>query len=188
MTTPYERWYHGKEYHDCERLGITIQRVPTVEAVYARCAAIHLLTRDENGGNHNEYFDVFNQDGQRLNNTLILGQNNNIKLSARIDKPYNEPGTNFSVNTPDTINAWVGDVPGLGVIPSDRVNGFSTRWGGPIVGECDYGHISIWVLWIIQTDNIPPIPPVPSNDYERGLDDGVNMARDAILEALSELP
>lgn len=188
MLTPYEKWYHGKEYNDCERLGITIQRVPTVEAVYARCAVIHLLTREENGGNHNEYFDVF-KDGKRINGTVILGQNNNIKLRATIDKPYNEPGTNFSVGTQDTLNAWVGEVPGYGVIPSDRVNGFSTRWGGPIVGGQDYGHISIWVLWIIQTGNAPPIPPdPPSNDYERGLDDGVNLARDAILEALSDLP
>lgn len=191
--TPIEKWWHGEEYHDCERLGITIQRIPTTSVVYARCVAVHLLTRQENGSNHNAYFDVIDEAGKRINGAVIIGQNNNIRLRSVIDKPPNEPGTNFSVYTQDTINAWVGEVPTLGVIPSDKVNGFSTRWGGSIVGGQDYGHISIWVLWMIRTGapGLPPIkPPVegPSDCAELQRDyDELRLMLRAVRDLLNEL-
>lgn len=187
MITPIEKYWHGTEYNDCERLNIEIQRVSDASQ-FARCVVVHLLTKEENMGNHNLYMDVINERNERLNNSLLKGQNNNIALQTRIDKPPNEFGCNFAMFTQDTINAWVGEVPGItGQIPSDRVNGFSTRWGGPIVGNQDYGHISYYVIWQIRTD-IPPIPPPPTSQYEKGLEDGVDLARRAMIEALSELP
>lgn len=186
MTSPIEKYWHGTEYNDCERLGITIQRVDNA-AQFARCVVVHLLTKEENGGQHNLFMDVINEKSERLNGSLLRGQNNNIVLSARIDKPPNEFGTNFSIFTQDTINAWVSEVPGIsGNIASDRVNGFSTRWGGPIVGGQEYGHISFYVIWMVLTD-IPPIPPPPPDEYGRGFKAGVDYARGAMQKAVDGL-
>ncbi len=159
--TPIEKYWHGTEYNDTPpEMGVTIRRA-NVTGIYARCVVIHLLTREENMGNHNFYLDVIDQHDKRLDGSLLLGRNNNISLFSRIDKPPNEFGTNFSVYTQDTVNAWVGEATGFGAIPSDTVLNFSTRWGGPIVGGQDYGHISIYAIWqIISGTPIPPIPPV----------------------------
>lgn len=171
MTTPIETYWHGTEYHDCDRLGIVIQR--SNEAIHARCVVVHLLTKEENGGNHNLYMDVIDENNNRLNNSLLRGRNNNINLSTRIDKPPNEFGCNFAMYPQDTISCWVGEVPGLGKIPSDVVSGFSTRWGGPIVGNQDYGHISYYVIWQIATT--PGEPPV-----EPPIDDCTQLAKDYV--------
>lgn len=158
--TPIEKYWHGVEYNDTPaEMAVTIKRV-NVTGIYARCVVIHLLTKDENGGQHNLFMDVINQQNKRLDGSLLLGRNNNISLSARIDKPPNEFGTNFSVYTQDTVNAWTGEATGFGAIPSDTVFNFSTRWGGPIVGGQDYGHISIYAIWQIISGNPPPPPPV----------------------------
>lgn len=180
--TPIERYWHGTEYNDCERLGITIER--STDAVQARCVVVHLLTREQNMGNHNLYMDVIDQNNKRLNLSLLRGNNNGIQLSARIDKPPNEFGTNFSMFTQDTLSVWVSEVPGNGQARSDRVNGFSTRWGGPIVGGQDYGHISFYVIWQIGGTPIPPIPP---DEYERGFRAGVEYSKIKMLEAISKL-
>lgn len=161
MTTPIEKYWHGIEYNDCPpELGITIKRA-NVTGLYARCVVVHLLTREQNQGNHNLYMDVIDRDNHRLDNTLILGRNNSIALQARIDKPPNEFGTNFAMYNQDTDSCWVGEVPGLGAIPSDTVSNFSTRWGGPIVGGNDYGHVSYYVIFQVGGNVVPPIPPEP---------------------------
>lgn len=163
MTTPIEKYWHGTEYNDCPpELGITIKRA-NVTGLYARCVVIHLLTRAENQGNHNLYMDVIDRDNHRLNNTLLLGRNNNISLQARIDKPPTEFGTNFAMYNQDTDSCWVAEIPGIGFIPSDTVSNFSTRWGGPIVGGNDYGHVSYYVIFQVG-GNTPPIPPISPSD------------------------
>jgi hypothetical protein len=168
--TPIEKYWHGEEYHDCDRLGIIIKRADTVD-VHAHCVVVHLLTRQENMGNHNLYMDVIDSNNKRLDGSILKGRNNNINLSARIDKPPNEFGTNFAMYNQDTLSCWVDEVPGLGRIPSDVISGFSTRWGGPIVGNQDYGHISYYVIWQVGTGSIvePPEPPI---------DDCIQLAKD----------
>lgn len=163
MTSPIDKYWHGTEYNDTPpEMGIVIKRA-NVTGVYARCVVIHLLTKAENGGNHNLYLDVIDQGGKRINNSLLLGRNNNISLSAQIDKPLNEFGTNFAMYNQDTVSCWVGAVPGLGAIPSDAAMNFSTRWGGPIVGDQDYGHISFYVIFQV-TSGTPIPPPLPPAD------------------------
>lgn len=166
MTTPIERYWHGIPYFDCERLNISIVKPALLPGqLYAKAVVIHLLTREENQGNHNEYFDVIDLNSNQLRGSAILGRNNNIQLRTVIDKPPNEFGTNFSVFAQDTMDAWVDEVPTIGKVASDRVNGFSTRWSGPIVGGQDYGHISIYVIWQIITGDTP-IPPEPPDCNE----------------------
>lgn len=171
MTSPIDKYWHGTEYNDTPpEMGITIKRA-NVTGVYARCVVIHLLTRAENMGNHNLYMDVIDQDSKRINNSLLLGRNNNISLSARIDKPPNEFGTNFAMYNQDTDSCWVGEVPNLGAIPSDTAMNFSTRWGGPIVGGQDYGHISFYVIFQVTSGTpVPPIPPADCAELQKKYD------------------
>lgn len=164
MASPIEKYWHGTSYFDCERLNITIVHPTTSPGeTWAKAVVVHLLTREENQGNHNEYFDAIDQDNKQLRGSVILGKNNNINLRTVIDKPPDEFGSNFSVFAQDTMDAWLDEVPGVGKVKSDRVNSFSTRWGGPIVGGQDYGHISIYVIWQLVTGDIP-VPPDPLPD------------------------
>lgn len=183
MNTIDKHW-HGTEYNDCEHLGITIKRAETGN-LHAHCVAIHHLTRDENKGNHNLFLDVIDEFGKRIKLATLKGDNNGIRLIAKIDKPDNEFGTNFSLYSQDTVSCWVDEVPGIGKVVSDTVSGFHTRWGGDIVGGNDYGHNSYYVIFQLTTDAPDPIPPNPT--YEQGLKDGVKFAKHKLTEALDRL-
>lgn len=167
QQTPIQKYWKGVPYHDCQQLDITIHK-PTVQPgqVYFQAVVVHLLTKAENGGNHNEYFDAIDENDQQLRGSIIKGLNNGINLSATIDKPPNEFGTNFSVHTQDTIDAWLAEVPGIGPVAADTVKGFHTRWGGEIVGGQDYGHISIYVIWKKMTGTPPDPEEPPVSDCE----------------------
>jgi hypothetical protein len=162
-NSPIQDYWHGIEYNDVNPIaGITIKRaVPIGDLPYARCVAIHLLTKVQNGNNHNIYMDVIDKTNKRLDGSVLHGRNNNFSLTATIDKPKNEAGTNFSVGTQDTYSVWVDTVPGLGKVVSDEIGNLATRWGGSLFDNQDFGHISFYILWMIVTGSTPPIDPVP---------------------------
>ena len=188
MTSPLEKHWHGVEYNDAERLGVRIKRVPppAPDLWHARIVVVHLLTKEENKGNHNLYMDVIDKAGLRMNGSLLRGDNNGIKLQARIDKPANEFGTNFALFGQDELFAWVDWVPDGGVVSSDVIMGVHTRWGGEIVGGQGYGHISYYVIWQLTKGDTPPVPPPPgpSEDYNAGFRDGIAYAKNKILMTL----
>lgn len=213
MSSPIGLYWKGIEYNDAERLGITIKRteVTGADKWVARCVVVHHLTKDQNKGNHNLYMDMIDEFGKRVKLATVKGDNNGIKLSAKIDKPDNEFGTNFSMYSQDTLSCWVDEAPGLGKIASDTVSGFHTRWGGDIVGGNDYGHNSYYVVWLLRKGNaitppapVPPLPiptppePLPpppteptvpphGSEYLRGYRAGVIYAREKIRQLLNKL-
>lgn len=187
MSSPIEKYWHGTPYFDCARLGISIVKPAIIPGQpYAQAVVVHLLTKEENQGNHNEYFDVIDLNNKQARGSVILGRNNAIPLRTVIDKPPNEFGSNFAVFAQDTIDAWVDTVPNIGKVASDTVKGFSTRWGGPIVGGQDYGHISIYVIWQIGTSDTPPPPPVDCVQIRAELA-ALQIRYDALATGIKEL-
>lgn len=183
--TPIQRFWKGTPYNDVPpQLGIKITP-PAIKpgVIYAQAVVIHLLTRTENMGNHNLYLDVIDGSGQQVRGAQLAGQNNNINLRAMIDKPVNEFGTNFVLHTQDTVSCWALSAPGYGPIASDVVSGFSTRFGGEIVGGQDYGHISFYVIFQLGatvTEPEPPDLPPISDRYTEGFEAAKRRAIEAV--------
>lgn len=186
-----KKHWNNVEYNDAEHLGVGIAR--TLEpGWHVRCMAVHLLTKAENGNNHNVYFDVIDTNNQRIKLSEIRGINNNIKLRAILDKPDHEMGTNFALHAQDTVSAWVTYIPVMGLIPSDVVTGLHSRWGGDMVGGQDYGHISYYVIFqLVEGAALPPPPPPPPppdpniSNYAKGFIAGFEAAKAKVIEALS---
>ncbi len=83
------------------------QSVPLEAKQYWRVVGVHHLTGAENMSNHNVFCDVLDEDGRRLNSIrLKLAQGNMAPVYAVIDKPANEPGTNFPIwgETPSSVS------------------------------------------------------------------------------------
>ena len=60
-----------------------------------RVIGIHHLSGTENRGNHHIYADILDENGARINGSLIKVQvGNNPPTYATLDKPPIEPGTN----------------------------------------------------------------------------------------------
>lgn len=205
-NSPIDIFWKGTEYNNAEKLGVTIKRVEKTPegTAYAHCIVVHHLTKDQNRGNHNLYMDVIDESGKRIKGAMVRGDNNGIKLMARIDKPDNEFGTNFSMYSQDTLSCWVDDVPGIGKVPSDTVSGFHTRWGGEIAQHNDYGHNSYYVIWQLRKGSgvVPepppkPIPkppppgpepiPDPDGDYREGFKDGLRFVLEQVTQTLNKL-
>lgn len=170
-ASPINKFWHGVKYNDADKLDVII--IPTVihDRPYAEAVVVHLLTAEENNfGNHNLFLDVIDEQGNQIRGALLRGDNNGIKLEARVDKPSNEFGTNFAMYSQDTVSCWVEEVPGFGKVASDVVSGFHTRWGGDKVGGQNYGHVSFYTIFCIRKGGIQPpvITPPTEGEYERG--------------------
>lgn len=85
---------------------------------YYKCIGIHHMTPSENRGNHNIFVDVVDENGNRLNGTMLQIDHSQSGLPRGImviDKPDNEPGTNTHMGSNEVLSIYV-----LG-LPSDKV-------------------------------------------------------------------
>ncbi|RLT37623.1 MAG: carboxypeptidase regulatory-like domain-containing protein [Chloroflexi bacterium] len=106
---------------NAEPYGVTVEPVTVAPGTrYWRITRVHHLGRDENGGRHHIYIDAVQADGSRAFNSQAHVTWEGGEHVATVDKPPNEPGTNFP------LFKWqVCTVEMLGM-PSDRVRGISS--------------------------------------------------------------
>jgi hypothetical protein len=132
--------------NDATGYGVQIQpaNLPAGTA-YWQVVRVHHLTPEENGGNHHIYLDVCDgaagtgQYGARVNNARLRVTWDGGEQIVAVDKPANEPGTNFP------MWKWqVCAVECLGLqgqeIPSDRVTGLHTGHPDEAPGNTLFHH------------------------------------------------
>jgi hypothetical protein len=148
--------------NDAEAYGVTI--VPAVVAAgetYWRIVRVHHLTGAENSGNHNLYMDALDRDGSRINGiVLAVRYPDGRQVTATVDKPPTEPGTNVPLFKNDVVSAWV-----QSELSSDRVENVHTAHADEPPGNTLYHH-SFLVEWqVADAPELEPEPP-PEPDPE----------------------
>ena len=133
--------------NDAVAYGVSI--VPADVAVgetFWKVTLVHHLTPTENKGNHHVYVDVLDEDGDRAYGTQVLLKWPSGSGIGVIDKPLNEPGTNFPI--------WKNQVVEVEVIgkPSDRVVGLHTAHPDEGAGNSLYHHSFLLVYQLAYND------------------------------------
>ena len=127
--------------------------IPPDASQYWCVVGVHHLSGAENRGNHHIFCDVLDEAGNRINGArLQLTQGNQAPVFAVIDKPAEEPGTNFplwSSDRGDVSVVWPPEAP----LPSERAIGISTAHPDEEAGNTLFHH-SFYLVF--QRTNIPP--------------------------------
>jgi hypothetical protein len=145
----------GGTVNDAVAYGVEIQPTQVEKGQpYWKVIKVHHLSPVENHANHNVYVDLLDEDGNRIYGAKALMTWQGGQGEATIDKPENEPGTNFPL--------WkhqVGAVEGVG-LPSDKVtnlhSGHPDEAGPPAWGNTLFHH-SFYVVFqrTIKDDELP---------------------------------
>ena len=137
--------------------------------MYAKLVRLHLLTPEENHGDHNIFVNVVDEDGCRLENVVVAWHNtgNNTAGMAQLDKTDpNAPMGDVPVGQNDTMEIWIHRVDDH-YCESDIVVGFHTRHPDIEVPGSTTGHHSILAEYVFAEvpeapgSPEPPTPPVP---------------------------
>lgn len=154
---------NNEAYNDALHRGIRVDTVSLTEGdLYWRVDGVHLLTASENAGKHHIYADVL-RNGSRVNGARLKIEKVGGKTEyAVIDKPAEEPGTNFPLYANDVATLSVDDS-----IPSERVTGLRTTYADGEPGNT-WGHHSFYVVfqlarWAVATAAPGPADPQPGS-------------------------
>ena len=143
-------------FNDASNYGVVIHPLRPDVAYFDMVIGVHHLTPDENGGNHNIYVDVLDEAGNRRSGAkLEVLTEFGYRTQAVIDKPANEPGTNFPMwdwgrTSVYTVNA--------DNVPSDMVSGLHYKHNDEGDGNT-WGHHSFYVCFLRMTTIAPPPDP-----------------------------
>jgi hypothetical protein len=133
-------------------IDLSASTIPLEAKQYWRVVGIHHLTGSENMSNHHVYCDVLDGDGRRINQSrLTLTQENTAPVFAVVDKPANEPGTNFPLWSKTRATVAV-SYPANNPLPSEAVTGIRTDHADEEIGNT-WGHHSFYVVF-----QLTPIP------------------------------
>jgi hypothetical protein len=132
-----------------ENLVPKIVQIPSTKSGF-RIIGIRKFTPQENGGKHNLFMEVVDENGNRHKNVYIEwgweGQlPNQESRPILLDKPENEAYGNIVIWANQTIWAEVKSVNGKEV-ESDRIVNVNTRLPDEAPGNT-YGHHSFFVVW-----------------------------------------
>jgi hypothetical protein len=116
-------------------------------AFYWQAVRIHHLSPQENGGNHHLYLDVFDPAlpggsspyGVRVDGALLEVRWDGGTQRVTIDKPSNEPGTNFPIWRWQVCSVRALGLPGQ-ELPSDEVTGLHTGHPDETAGNTLFHH------------------------------------------------
>ena len=137
-----------------EKYGVRVETVADPAMPYWRVIGVHHLTGAENVGRHHVFVDVLDEAGQRINGSQLLGTKGNLPpFLVRIDKPANEPGTNFPMFKNDVATVavhWPAEAP----LPSDKVVNLHTGHPDEEPGTTLFHH-SFYMVF--QKATAPPI-------------------------------
>jgi hypothetical protein len=134
--------------NDAQSYGVAIAAATVAPGrPYWQAVRIHHLTPEENGGNHNIYIDILDPalgDGSNPNGGRVNGARTRVTWDGgeqiiTVDKPANEPGTNFPMWKWQVCAAQVLGLPGQ-ELPSDRVTGLHTGHPDEASGNTLFHH------------------------------------------------
>lgn len=125
-----------EEINDAVAYGVGIEKVqvPAGER-YWKVTKVHHLTPKENEGKHHIFVDILDEEGKRIYGAKVkVTWQGGGEALATVDKPLNEPGTNFPL--------WKHQVCNLEVIglPSERVMGLHTKHPDEAPGNTLFHH------------------------------------------------
>jgi hypothetical protein len=136
--------------NDAVAYGVSIVPAPVGPGeTFWKVIRIHHLTPQENNGNHNVYVDVVDEKDQRVLGTQISLKWPSGSGTGVIDKPPNEPGTNFPI--------WKNQICEIEVLgkPSDRVVNLSTDHPDEQPPGNSVYHHSFFVLYKLAYLDVP---------------------------------
>ncbi|MCA1554778.1 MAG: carboxypeptidase-like regulatory domain-containing protein, partial [Chloroflexi bacterium] len=126
---------------DITQYGASIVRANIAPGTrYWKIIDAYHLSGQQNKGNHNIFVDMLNADGSRRNGAQCTMYVGDKQFTNTIDKPANEPGTNFPIYRGPRY-----DVDAVGM-PSDKAVGFSTDYPDEEAGNTN-GHHSYMVIF-----------------------------------------
>jgi len=145
----------GGTVNDAVAYGVEIQPAQVEKGQpYWKVIKVHHLSPAENHGNHNVYVDLLDEDGNRIYGAKTRMTWQGGQGEATIDKPENEPGTNFPVWKHQVVT-----VEGMG-LPSDKVvnlhSGHPDEAGPPAWGNTLFHHSFYVVFQRTIKDGGPP--------------------------------
>ena len=106
---------------NAELYGVTVEAVTVAPGTrYWRITRVHHLSPQENAGRHHIYIDATKADGSRAFNSQAHITWEGGEHIATLDKPLNEPGTNFP------LFKWQVCAVEMRGMPSDKVRGVSS--------------------------------------------------------------
>jgi len=150
---------------------------------YAKLVHLHLLTPEENHGDHSIFVEVLNENGNRLQNVKVGWRNtgNNTAGTVPLDKTDpNGPMGDVPAGRNDTMDVWVESIGGL-YVPSDVVTGFHTRHPDIEVPGSTTGHHSILAVYVYGKHVESPVQaeiPVDDSNFQWFVRD--QMSKEAI--------
>ena len=153
----------GGTVNDATAYGVETQPAQVEKGQpYWKVIKVHHLSPTENHANHNIFVDMLDEDGKRIYGAKARMIWQGGQGEATIDKPENEPGTNFPL--------WkhqVGTVEGVG-LPSDKVanlhSGHPDEPGPPAWGNTLFHHS----FYVIFQRTIKGGEPSPENSVIEG--------------------
>lgn len=131
--------------NDAAGYGVQIQAANVAAgAWYWQAVRVHHLTPQENGGNHHIYLDVFDGAagsayGARVNGARLRVTWDGGEQVVTVDKPANEPGTNFPMWKWQVCAVECLGLAGQG-LPSDRVTNLHTGHPDEAAGNTLFHH------------------------------------------------
>lgn len=132
--------------NDATSYGVQVQTANVAPgAWYWQAVRVHHLTPQENGGNHHIYLDVRDPalgdgaESERVNGARLRVSWDGGQQIVTIDKPANEPGTNFPMWKWQVCAVECLGLPGS-ELPSDRVTGLHTGHPDEASGNTLFHH------------------------------------------------
>ncbi|MCX7707159.1 MAG: hypothetical protein N2204_04040 [Anaerolineae bacterium] len=154
--------------NDAVAYGVTIQpAIPTPGSWYWQAVRVHHLTPEENGGRHHIFLDLFDPslgDGGTPYGKRVYGGRLRITWDGgeqivTVDKPANEPGTNFPMWRWQVCTVEALGMPGA-ELPSDRVTGLHTGHPDEAPGNTLFHHsfsvtfVKVKAPDVVYTDSV----------------------------------
>lgn len=154
--------------NDALAYGVTVvPAIPAPGSWYWQAVRVHHLTPEENGGNHHIYLDLFDpsldDDGSPYGKRVYGGR---LRITwdggeqiVVVDKPANEPGTNFPMWRWQVCTVEALGLPG-GELPSDRVTGLHTGHPDEAPGNTLFHHsfsvtfVKVKAPDVVYTDSV----------------------------------
>jgi hypothetical protein len=133
---------------------------------YYAVIGVHHLTGKENGGQHNVFCEVLDENGQRLKDAVLIVSNvNNTVNHVKADKPANEPAASIPMWAQDSLTVSV-----AGTIASEKVAGLHSAGVEGIEDEPGNSRFHRSFLIVFQLKRVgattPTNPPVDPPEEE----------------------